>query len=119
MKKLFAIAIPILPGKSQQFKKFIAELNGSRYNDFTKSRKKLSVHERTFFQSTPNGDLVIVTLEGSDPAAAFKLFGESKDDFSNWFAKQVQEIHGIDLKTPPQGPMPELIVDTMEEILQS
>ena len=119
MKKLFAIAVPILPGKTSQFKNFIAELNGKRYNEFVKSRKKLDVHERAFFQSTPHGDTVIVTLEGPDPEGAFKNFVTANDDFTNWFAKEVKEIHGFDLKNPPQGSLPELIADSMEEILQS
>ena len=119
MKQLFAMAVPILPGKTAQFKKFISELNGERYTDFVKSRKKLDVHERTFFQSTPQGDSVIVTLEGADPASAFKNFASINDEFTNWFAKEVKEIHGFDLKSPPQGPLPELIVDSMEEVMQS
>lgn len=31
----------------------------------------LPVHERTFLQETPQGDVVIVTLDGGDPMAAF------------------------------------------------
>jgi hypothetical protein len=119
MKKLFAIAVPILPGKTAQFKNFISELTGKRYNDFVRSRKKLDVHERAFFQSTPHGDTVIVTLEGPDPTSAFKNFAAANDDFTNWFAKEVKEIHGFDLKNPPPGPLPELIADSMEEVLQS
>src|SRR5438046_1539532 len=119
MKKLFAMAVPILPGKTEQWKKFSNELKGNRYNDFVQSRKKLNVHERTFLQQTPMGDMVIVTLEGSDPENAFKNFANGNDDFTNWFAKEVKEIHGIDLRTPPPGPMPSLVVDSMEEVMQS
>lgn len=119
MKKLFVMAIPILPGKTQQFKKFKDELNGKRSTDFIKSRKKLNVRERTFFQSTPMGDMVIVTLEGTDPESAFKNFASTNDDFSIWFSKEVKEIHGLDLKNPPKGPMPELVLDSLEEVYQS
>ena len=119
MKKLFAMAIPILPGKTSQFKKFKDELNGKRNSEFSKSRKKLNVHERTFFQSTPMGDFVIVTLEGNDPESAFKSFAAANDDFTNWFSKEVKEIHGFDLKNPPKGPMPEMVLDSLEEVYQS
>ena len=119
MKKLFAMAIPILPGKTPQFKKFKDELNGKRSNEFIKSRKKLNVRERTFFQSTPMGDMVIVTLEGTDPESAFKNFASANDDFTNWFAKEVKEINGFDLKNPPKGPVAEMIVDSLEEVYQS
>jgi hypothetical protein len=119
MKKLFAMAVPILPGKTEQFKKFINDLSGKWYNDFVKSRKKLDVRERAFFQTTPQGDTVIVTLEGTNPETAFKNFGNANDEFTNWFVKEVKEIHGFDLRTPPAGPMPRLVVDSMEEVLQS
>jgi tetratricopeptide (TPR) repeat protein len=69
MKKLFAMAVPILPGKTAQWKNFTNELMTSYATPFAESRKQLKVHERTFFQSTPMGDFVIVTLEGDDPDA--------------------------------------------------
>ena len=113
MSKLFAMAIPVAPGKTEQFKTFTSQLNGAKSNDFKASRKKLNVRERTFFQSTPHGDMVIVTLEGPDPVTAFQNFASGNDDFTNWFVGQVNEIHGFDLRNPPPGPMPELIVDSM------
>lgn len=118
MKKLFAMAVPILPGKTQQFKKFSNELKTTRFNDFAESRKKLNVHERAFLQSTPTGDYVIVTLEGEDPATAFKKFGTGTDDFSKWFIREVKDIHGIDLGKPDEGKLPELVVDSMPLVMQ-
>jgi hypothetical protein len=65
------------------------------------------------------GDFVIVTLEGDDPVSAFKNFGTGNDDFTNWFFESVNEIHGFDLRKPPEGPLPELVVDSMESVLQN
>ena len=118
MKKLFAMAVPILPGKTTQFNKFISELTGNRHEEFAESRRKLQVHERTFFQKTPNGDFVVVTLEGENPQQAFKDFAKGNDSFTKWFAKEVKEIHGFDLTTDSNQPLPELIVDSKEEVLQ-
>ena len=112
MSKLYAMAFPILPGKEEQWKKFTAELNSKRRDEYRKSRKELKVHERTFLQHTPQGDLVIVTLEGEDPMSAFAAFANSDSDFSSWFFQQVIDIHGFDLRKPPPGPMPELIIDS-------
>ncbi len=119
MKKLFAMAVPVLPGKTEQWRKFIFELKTTHFNDFVESRKKLNVQERTFLQSTPMGDFVIVTLEGNDPASAFKNFGQGTDAFTQWFKKEVKEIHGIDLANPPEGPMPEMVIDSMEPVMQN
>jgi len=114
MSKLLVMAVPILPNKTELWKKFTGELNSSRLDDFKQSRKNLGIRERTFLQQTPQGDMVIVTLEGEDPASAFAKFAANNDEFSTWFAAQVKEIHGLDLRQPPPGPMPELVIDTQQ-----
>ncbi len=68
---MMAVAFPILPGKTDQWREFIGELNGARRAEFVASREEAGVRERTFLQPTPMGDLVIVTLEGDDPARSF------------------------------------------------
>ncbi|MBI4493202.1 MAG: hypothetical protein HY690_10470 [Chloroflexi bacterium] len=109
---LMAIVVPILPGKTAQWRRFADELRGPRHADYAASRRHLGVRERAFFQSTPQGDLVIVTLEGDDPVGAFQRFAASNDEFTRWFVQQVKEIHDFDLTQPPPGPMPELAIDS-------
>lgn len=113
MSKIFAIAIPILPGKEAEWKKWHHELKTTHYADFVASRKKMNVHERTFLQHSPMGDMVIVTLEGDDPESAFKNFGTAKDAFTDFFVAGVKNAHGIDVRQPPSGALPELILDSM------
>jgi hypothetical protein len=62
------------------------------------------------------GDLVIVTLEGEDPQSAFAQFAVADDEFTKWFKEGVKNLHGIDLSQPPPGPMPELIIDSKEQV---
>src|SRR4051812_14303038 len=119
MKKLFAIAVPILPGKTEHFKKFTDALRTTRNEEFVQSRNQLNVHERTFLQHTPMGDMIVVTLEGENPQAAFTNFAQANNEFTKWFTKEVKEIHGIDLTNPPAGSLPELIVDSKQGVLQS
>jgi hypothetical protein len=109
---LFAIAVPILPGKTEHWQRFASELTGARSADFKASRKKLEVRERAFLQKTPQGDLVVVTLEGNDPVGAFQKLALAKDAFTQWFVQSVMEIHGIDLNAPPPGPLPSQITDS-------
>ena len=109
---LMAVAFPIAPGKTDEWKKFIAELNGARRADFVASRKGIGARERTFLQPTPMGDLVVVTLEGDDPAQAFGKFVSSKDPFTLWFLERVKEVHGVDLAQAAAGPMPQLVIDS-------
>jgi hypothetical protein len=112
MSKLFALAVPVLPGKEQEWKTWMADMNGKYRNDFIASRKKLGVRERTFLQHTPMGDMVVVTLEGNDPVAAFTSFGQGTDEFTKFFLDGVKRLHGIDLTGPMPGPLPELILDS-------
>jgi hypothetical protein len=109
---LGAAAFPILPGKMEDWKKFIAELNGSRREAYQANRKTLGVHERTFLQPTPMGDLVVITLEGDDPGAAFVKLAAMTDEFSTWFLAQVKDVHGFNLADVASGPMPMLVVDS-------
>ncbi|MHB8645697.1 MAG: hypothetical protein ACYDAR_07905 [Thermomicrobiales bacterium] len=109
---LFAMAVPIPPGKTDQWRQFIGQLNGVRKAEYKASRERLGVRECTFLQQTPHGDMVIVTLEGDDPARAFTAFGQGTDPFTEWFVAQVKEIHNFDLRQPPPGPLPELVVDS-------
>jgi Family of unknown function (DUF6176) len=109
---LMAVAFPILPGKTAEWRAWMDELNGPRREDFAESRRRVGVHERTFLQSTPMGDLVIVTLEGEDPGAAFGKMMNANDEFTSWFTARAKEIHGVDLSLPPTGSPSELVVDT-------
>lgn len=112
---LMAVAFPILPGKTAAWRAWMDELNGARREEFVASRRAAGVHERTFLQSTPMGDLVIVTLEGDEPGRAFGRMMGADDEFTRWFMARAQEIHGVDLSVRPTGSPSELVVDTGAE----
>jgi hypothetical protein len=109
---LMAVAFPILPGKTGEWRAWMDELNGARREDFVESRRQAGVQERTFLQSTPMGDLVIVTLEGDDPGHAFGKMMSADDEFTRWFAGRAQEVHGVDLTVRPTGSPSEQVIDT-------
>ena len=99
---IMAMALPILPGKTPAWRSWISELNGPRHEEFVASRSRAGVHERTFLQETPKGDVVIVTLEGTDPAGSFQTMTQANDAFTTWFLSQAKEVHGIDIPSPLQ-----------------
>ncbi len=108
---ILAIAFPILPGKTPEWRAWMSELNGARRAEFEQSRRQAGVHERTFLQSTPMGDLVIVTVEGDDPGRAFGELMTGTDAFSVWFAEQARLVHG-DFPAPTPEILPTLVVDS-------
>lgn len=109
---LMAAAFPILPGKTPEWHAWMAELNGPRREEFLDSRRRAGVHERTFLQPTPMGDLVIVTLEGDDPGHAFGRMMSASDAFTTWFLERAKAIHGVDLTAPVTESPSTLVVDT-------
>jgi hypothetical protein len=112
---LNSVVFPILPGKTAEWHEFMAELNGARRAEFVESRRRAGVQERTFLQPTPMGDLVIVTLEGDDPARSFGQIVSATDPFTIWFLERVKALHGVDLSAPmPHGSPSTLVIDTSQ-----
>ena len=111
-KKLIAMASPILPGKMEQWKKFSNDLKTRYSKEYNESRASVGIQERAFLQSTPTGDLVIVTMEGVNPEEGFKKLNQKNDQFTKWFNTQVKEIHGLDLTKDTTLKLPELVVET-------
>jgi hypothetical protein len=109
---LMAVAFPIAPGQTAEWHTFMDQLNGPRHQEFADSRRGADVHERTFLQSTPMGDLVIVTLEGDDPARSFGQLMAAKDAFTTWFLERVKAVHGVDLTAPMTEAPSKLVVDS-------
>jgi len=109
---MMAVAFPILPGKTAEWRAFMEEINGPRRAEFLDSRRRAGVRERTFLQPTPMGDLVIVTLEGDDPGHAFGQMMGAGDAFAAWFIEQASAVHGVDVSAPLTGAPSELVIDT-------
>lgn len=109
---LMAVAFPIAPGKTAEWHTWMAEINGPRRKEFVDSRRRAGVHERTYLQPTPMGDLVIVTLEGDDPARSFGQMMAANDAFATWFIQRANAIHGIDLAAPMTEAPSRLVIDS-------
>ena len=109
---VFNAAFPVLPGKSEQARAFAKEVMGPRRREFDESQARFGATKESWtLQSTPDGDFVLVYFEAPDIEKGFATLGESKEPFDVWFRQQVQEINGVDLAGPPEGPLPELVLD--------
>lgn len=106
-----ASVFPVLPGKTEAYKQFGQEL--TRHSGYADSRRRLGIHaERSFLQSTPQGDLAIIYFEADDVARVFQGVATSQEPFDRWFREQVLDIHGVDVTQPPPGPPPHVIFDS-------
>ena len=109
---MMAAAFPILPGKTEDWRAWMAEANGARRAEFEASRAEYGIHERAYLQHTPMGDLAIVTMEGKDPGQAFGRMMNADTDFARWFTGKAKEMHGFDPSEVPAGEPSELVLDT-------
>ena len=106
---LLSMCIPILPGKKEKWQEMITRMNEAPLKDeIDKSREDAGVHERSFLQETPNGDFVILTFEGENPAKGFGKIMATADEH---FAEFALDVHGLDMKGPPP-PLPQLVYDS-------
>ena len=107
---IVAMAMPILPGKLEEWRRFSGELMGARHGAYEASRRRLGVREHSFLQHTPMGDLLIIVWEGENPMAAMAALAASRDPFDQWSAEKAKELHGVDpsqaasMAVPEPGP---------------
>ena len=106
---MLAMAVPILPGKKEKWwKEVIENFTVTNKAETDALREEAGVHERTFLQETPNGDFVVLTFEGDDPAAAW---AHIMQNMPPEMSEIVADIHGFDMDAPPP-PLPKLVYDS-------
>ena len=101
-----AIAVPILPGKVDEWEGWIAELNGPRKAEFDDMNQRMGLTgHRAWLQQTPDGGhLVIAVHDGPGGDEFMGKLVASENEFDSWFRAKVGQIHGIDFSAPPPPP---------------
>ncbi len=108
----YAFAMPILPGKTELWKKYVYEMKNARGEEFKRSREKGGIRlEQVWLQNTPMGDFAIVYWDVDNPKKVFDYFMRSTDSFDMWFKDKIlTECHGM--KTgDPIPPINEQVLD--------
>jgi Transposase IS116/IS110/IS902 family len=62
-----------------------------------------------YLAHTPGGDQFVAYMESADFGRALSLFSASQDEFDLWFKHRLAGSTGLDLNTPPSGPLPQLL----------
>ncbi len=103
-------ALPVRPGKSADARAFLSALDGPRKGQYAASERKIGItKELWFFQQTPQGDLIVAYMESADFGKALGMFSQSKEEFDVWFKERLADATGVDLNSPPPGPLSELL----------
>ncbi len=107
------IVAPILEGKLDAWKQWIADLQGSRKQELTDLNRRYGLTKHAAWRSeTPMGTVVVAVHEGPGADELMPKLGPSQHEFDLWFKQQLLEFHGMDATQPPPGPMPELFLDS-------
>jgi hypothetical protein len=105
------LMFPIQAGKEQDARAFAAEVAGARRDEFAAHHNRAGNTRETWaLQETPTGSFMLVWFEG-DPEKAFGDLATNDSEFMKWFRDQVLDLTGTDLSAPPDGPLPETLVD--------
>lgn len=108
---LYAFVAPIQPNKTEEFRQFVADLNGPRKEEYEASREKAGFQRETIFlQNTPMGEMVVVIQEADSEQNALESLRGMKDPFHTWYFQKIKDIHGIDI-VGSDVPMNELLLD--------
>jgi hypothetical protein len=98
--------VPVLPGKLDDWKSLIEEINGPLKEEHRRSRERMGLmREVVSHLQTPQGDFACLFHEGEDLAKAFRTAATSDDPHDEWFRGKLLEIHGITAEML-QGPVP-------------
>lgn len=104
------LVVPVLPGRTADAKDFMRELEAGRNGDYQASEQRIGiVKEAWYLARTPAGDQLVAYMESPDFAKALAAFSQSRDVFDQWFKRRLADATGLDLNTPPDAPLPELL----------
>ncbi|HXA29642.1 MAG TPA: hypothetical protein VN193_12960 [Candidatus Angelobacter sp.] len=93
----YAFVAPLAPGRSDAARAFAREAWVDRRAEGAESRRALGITQETaVLNSTPDGDVVCVYIEGVDPAGGFRGFSASQTPYDRWFKDQLKTLF------PPQ-----------------
>ena len=86
-----ALCAPLAPGATERAREFTAD--AYHRDEFKASRRRLHVNEELLtLQSTPQGDIVGIYIEGEDPERGNAGFAASQEPFDLWFKEELTKI---------------------------
>ena len=96
------LVLPILPGKTNEARAFMRELDGPRKGEFDASERRIGItKELWYLAKTPSGDQLVGYMESNDFGRAVGMFSASRDGFDVWFKQQLAGVTGVDLNNIP------------------
>lgn len=98
MAQLYAMMLPVLPGKLDEWKQFAQNLLQERRKEYEAARLRVGIQrEMIWHQATPLGDMLILVVEVEGKIESFlNEMANPQDDFTRYFLEQAKVFHGLD-----------------------
>ena len=108
---VFNSMFPVLPGKEDAAREWIAQLAGPRKEGFDALQQRSDIARETLtLQESPGGSFLLFWFEG-DVEKAFAAVIGGDDEFTAWHRERLRDVTGIDLAQAAGGPPPETLLD--------
>jgi len=96
--------------KTEDARDFRRELEDKRKPDYDRPERRIGVTKQVWYLAhTPVGDQFVAYVEAEDFAGPCPCSVDHKRELDLWFKRRLADSTGLDLNTPPSGPMPELL----------
>ena len=107
VQQTWHLALPILPGRVERWRRFAQEINGSRQAEFSAWCQRYSL-------SFPRWELIdavgcaVVLLQVNAPVTPTLLpqLAKGNGRFERWFLQQIMQLHGINLARISKAVLP-------------
>lgn len=106
---IFNGMFPILPGKEDRARAFAAEVTGPQKAAWVAMHEKHIERETWSLQQTPMGSFMLVWFDGD--LEIFAAQAQDDSEFARWYKGEILDLTGVDLGAPPEGPMPEIVLE--------
>src|SRR5688572_19697216 len=104
------LVLPVVSGRAADARDFMRELEESRKQEYARSEERIGITKEVWYLAPlAAGEVLIAYMETGDFAAALGLFSQSRDDFDMWFKRRLADVTGVDLNSPPEMTLPELL----------
>jgi hypothetical protein len=106
------VVIPIVPGKSEGWRRAMQEIAGSRQEDFELAQERWGISSVSVYTaSTRLGQVAVIRLQTNNSLIDLQLqIAASEEPFDRWLKEQFRVYHGIDLDGPAGGKEAERII---------
>jgi hypothetical protein len=90
------LIFPILPGKSEAWRRFCQELAGSRSSLYEASRRRLGItHEQMALVESAFGATATTIMEAPDMVRVLAELISSDLPFDDWYRARIESLYGV------------------------